>query len=63
MLFFSPSNDGQGRSFQRALNPDYAGEIDVVGTGAAIANAVCHATGVRVRDLPITVDKLPARGF
>ena len=34
------------------------GEIGVVGTAAAIANAVYHATGVRVRDLPITLDKL-----
>lgn len=34
------------------------GEIGVVGTAAAIANAVFHATGVRVRDLPITVDKV-----
>ena len=35
-----------------------AGEICIVGTAAAIANAVHHATGVRVRDLPITLDKL-----
>jgi xanthine dehydrogenase YagR molybdenum-binding subunit len=34
------------------------GEIGIVGTPAAIANAVYHATGVRVRDLPITLDKL-----
>jgi xanthine dehydrogenase YagR molybdenum-binding subunit len=34
------------------------GEIGIVGTAAAIANAVYHATGVRVRDLPITLDKL-----
>ena len=34
------------------------GEIGIVGTGAAIANAVYHATGKRVRDLPITIDKL-----
>ncbi len=33
------------------------GEIGIVGTAAAIANAVYHATGVRVRDLPITLDK------
>ena len=39
------------------------GEIGIVGTAAAIANAVYHATGVRVRDLPITVDKLLAGGF
>ena len=35
-----------------------SGEIGIVGTAAAIANAVRHATGVRVRDLPITLDKL-----
>jgi xanthine dehydrogenase YagR molybdenum-binding subunit len=34
------------------------GELGMVGTAAAIANAVYHATGVRVRDLPITLDKL-----
>jgi xanthine dehydrogenase YagR molybdenum-binding subunit len=32
------------------------GEIGIVGTAAAIANAVHHATGVRVRDLPIQLD-------
>ena len=36
------------------------GEIGIVGTGAAIANAIFHATGVRVRDLPITLDKVLA---
>ncbi|GAA3060060.1 xanthine dehydrogenase family protein molybdopterin-binding subunit [Streptomyces glomeratus] len=34
------------------------GEVGIVGTAAAIANAVHHATGIRVRDLPITLDKL-----
>jgi xanthine dehydrogenase YagR molybdenum-binding subunit len=34
------------------------GEIGIVGVAAAIANAVYHATGQRVRDLPITLDKL-----
>jgi xanthine dehydrogenase YagR molybdenum-binding subunit len=34
------------------------GEIGIVGSPAAVANAVYHATGVRVRDLPITPDKL-----
>jgi xanthine dehydrogenase YagR molybdenum-binding subunit len=34
------------------------GEIGIVGTAAAIANAVYHATSKRVRDLPITLDKL-----
>ena len=36
------------------------GEIGVVGVPAAIANAIHHATGVRLRDLPITVDKIRA---
>src|SRR5205823_1361768 len=34
------------------------GEIGVVGVAAAIANAVYHATGKRIRELPITPDKL-----
>lgn len=48
-------------------NPDYhfnplgargIGEISTTGVAAAVANAVYHATGKRVRDLPITPDKL-----
>ncbi|MEJ5979354.1 xanthine dehydrogenase family protein molybdopterin-binding subunit [Novosphingobium sp. PS1R-30] len=34
------------------------GEIGITGTGAAVANAIFNATGRRVRDLPITLDKL-----
>ncbi|HVW45109.1 MAG TPA: xanthine dehydrogenase family protein molybdopterin-binding subunit [Amycolatopsis sp.] len=34
------------------------GEIGIVGTAAAVVNAVYHATGVRVRELPVTLDKL-----
>ncbi len=34
------------------------GEIGTTGSAAAVANAVYHATGKRVRDLPITLDKL-----
>ena len=34
------------------------GEIGIVGTAAAIANAVYDATGIRVRDLPIRVESL-----
>jgi xanthine dehydrogenase YagR molybdenum-binding subunit len=37
------------------------GEIGIVGVAAAIANAVYHATGQGVRDLPITLDKLQRR--
>jgi len=34
------------------------GEIGIVGSPAAIVNAVWHATGVRIRDLPVRLDKL-----
>ena len=34
------------------------GEIGITGAAAAIANAVFNATGKRIRDLPITLDKL-----
>ncbi|KQT56958.1 dehydrogenase [Methylobacterium sp. Leaf456] len=34
------------------------GEIGITGTAGAIANAVYHATGVRVRKMPITLDKV-----
>ncbi|WP_255946476.1 xanthine dehydrogenase family protein molybdopterin-binding subunit [Streptomyces odontomachi] len=34
------------------------GELGTVGSAAAVANAVYNATGLRVRDLPITLDKL-----
>jgi len=36
------------------------GEIGIVGAAAAVANAIFHATGKRVRDFPITIDKLLA---
>lgn len=41
-----------------ALGSKGVGEIGIVGVAAAIANAVYHATGTRVRSLPITLDKL-----
>ena len=34
------------------------GELGICGTAAAVANAVYNATGVLVRDYPITLDKL-----
>ena len=43
------------------INPAGAkgiGELANVGTAAAVANAVFHATGKRIRELPITIDKL-----
>ena len=36
------------------------GEIGIVGTAAAIANAIYHATGKRIREMPITIDKILA---
>jgi xanthine dehydrogenase YagR molybdenum-binding subunit len=46
---------------ERTSNPLGAkgiGELPMVGVAAAVANAVFHATGVRVRDLPIRVERL-----
>ena len=45
----------------RVVNPAGVkglGELPIVGAAAAIANAVYHATGVRVRDLPIRPEKI-----
>jgi xanthine dehydrogenase YagR molybdenum-binding subunit len=41
-----------------ALGGKGVGELAIVGIAPAIANAVFHATGKRVRDLPITLEKL-----
>ncbi|WP_350447826.1 xanthine dehydrogenase family protein molybdopterin-binding subunit [Pseudomonas solani] len=41
-----------------ALGSKGVGEIGIVGVAAAVANAIWHATGKRIRDLPITPDKL-----
>ena len=40
-----------------ALGGKAVGELGIVGVAAAIANAVFHATGKRIRDLPITLEK------
>ena len=43
------------------VNPAHVkgiGEVGITGVAAAVANAVYHATGVRVRTLPITVESL-----
>ena len=39
------------------------GELGISGAGAAVANAIYNACGVRVRDYPITPDKLIAGGL
>ncbi|AXB42188.1 xanthine dehydrogenase family protein molybdopterin-binding subunit [Amycolatopsis albispora] len=41
-----------------AMGAKGVGEIGIVGAAAAVVNAVHRATGVRVRDLPVTLDKL-----
>ena len=41
-----------------AMGVKGVGEIAIVGTSAAVANAVFHATGRRLRSLPITPDKV-----
>ena len=43
-----------------ALGAKGIGELGMTGTAAAIANAVHHATGVRIRELPLRLDKLLA---
>jgi hypothetical protein len=60
---FLPSADA-GRRVAQA-GPSYAdgrarvvGDIGITGVGAAVANAVFNATGARVSDLPITLDKV-----
>jgi xanthine dehydrogenase YagR molybdenum-binding subunit len=41
-----------------ALGVKGVGEIGITGTAGAVANAVWHATGIRVREFPITLDRL-----
>jgi xanthine dehydrogenase YagR molybdenum-binding subunit len=43
---------------QSPLGAHGIGEIGITGVGAAVANAIYNATGKRIRDLPITLDKL-----
>lgn len=45
-------------SYVNSLGSKSVGEISIVGVSAAIANAVYHATGKRVQDLPIKLEKL-----
>jgi xanthine dehydrogenase YagR molybdenum-binding subunit len=44
--------------FVNPLGVKGVGEIGITGTAGAIANAVWHATGVRVRRFPITIEQL-----
>jgi xanthine dehydrogenase YagR molybdenum-binding subunit len=43
---------------RRDLGIKGLGELGSFGTNAAVANAVHHATGVRIRELPIRLEKL-----
>jgi CO/xanthine dehydrogenase Mo-binding subunit len=44
--------------YVNALGIKGVGEIGITGTAGALANAVWHATGIRVRKFPITLDRL-----
>jgi xanthine dehydrogenase YagR molybdenum-binding subunit len=56
-VFFLEEHDDKANP----LGAKGLGELGVCGAGAAVANAVYNATGVRVREFPITLDKvLPA---
>ena len=44
--------------FSNPMGSRGAGEIGIVGSPAAVVNAIHHATGVRVRDLPVHCDAL-----
>ncbi|MCI2423283.1 xanthine dehydrogenase family protein molybdopterin-binding subunit [Saccharopolyspora sp. K220] len=48
---------GEPDTHQNRLGAKGLGEIGLVGAAAAIANAAWHATGIRVRALPLTLDK------
>ena len=50
--------DRYPRSRTAPMGAHGIGEIGITGTAAAVANAVYNATGKRVRDLPITLDKV-----
>jgi len=44
-----------------AIGTKGVGELAITGMAAAIANAIFHATGTRVRSLPITIEKVLGR--
>jgi len=48
----------ENNSLINALGVKGVGEIGITGTAGAIVNAIWHATGVRVRSMPVTLDKL-----
>jgi xanthine dehydrogenase YagR molybdenum-binding subunit len=50
--------DEEDRIVSKQLGAKGVGEIGIVGVAAAVANAVFHATGKRLRTTPITPDKV-----
>ncbi|GAA0991446.1 xanthine dehydrogenase family protein molybdopterin-binding subunit [Acrocarpospora macrocephala] len=57
-LLIGPLGDDGGEVGTRSLGARGLGEIGNVGSAAAVGNAIFNATGIRVRDVPITLDKL-----
>jgi xanthine dehydrogenase YagR molybdenum-binding subunit len=55
-VMFLPERD----KWANPLHAKGLGELGIAGAGAAVANAIYNACGVRVRDFPITLDKLLA---
>ncbi|MBC7271502.1 MAG: xanthine dehydrogenase family protein molybdopterin-binding subunit, partial [Streptomyces sp.] len=53
-----PLGEDGGEVGTRSLGARGLGEIGTVGSAAAVGNAVFNATGIRIRKLPITLDKL-----
>jgi xanthine dehydrogenase YagR molybdenum-binding subunit len=53
MIFFDETDDKSSPMKAKGV-----GELGICGVGAAVANAIYNATGVRVRNYPITLDKL-----
>ena len=58
MVIGSSAGAAPSRCIQRRLGIKGLGELGNVGINAAVANAVYHATGVQIRDLPIRLEKL-----
>ena len=50
--------DEMRRHASSAMKSKGLGELGICGAGAAVANAVYNATGMRIRDYPLTLDKV-----
>jgi xanthine dehydrogenase YagR molybdenum-binding subunit len=55
--FFLPELDDKSN----LLKSKGVGELGICGAGAAVANAIYNATGIRLRDYPMTLDKILAK--